>query len=130
MREVDPKVFGPGTWCVIHVLAIISEEDGDKQNYIKVIYRILHSLPCAVCRRHAVTYLDKNPIEENKEFEWSVNFHNSVNKRLKKPVVSLADARAMYDNLEILMTHKHTGKTCSLKVPNSDETGGCQDDSL
>lgn len=129
MKEVDPKVFGPGTWCVIHALAIISEEDSDKENYVKIMYRILHSLPCAVCRRHAVIYLDKNPIKENKEFEWSVNFHNSVNKRLKKPIVSMEDARAQYDNVEILL-HAAGGKTCSLKVPSSDAGEGCQDDKL
>lgn len=133
MREIDPKIVGPGTWNVIHVLALISEEEDDGEIYNRIVYRIVHSFPCAKCRRHAIKYLDKNPITVGDEFAWSVSFHNSVNKRLGKPLMSTEEARDLYTNVEILMKNEHTNSTCRIVSPGNGSGGEkseCEDGDL
>lgn len=126
MREIDPTVFGPGTWEVTHVLALISEQSGQKRDYqfySLFIYRMIHALPCAKCRRHAVRYLDRNPVPSTSGiFEWSVNFHNTVNQRLNKRLMPVAEARDLYENTEIVLQNKTTGATCKINGG-----GGCED---
>lgn len=134
MKEVDPKVFGPGTWNVIHRLAIASEDESASgipeacDDYGKVIYRIFYGLPCAKCRRHSLKYLEKHPIPTNnnkKVFMWSVEFHNAVNKRLKKPLMSEAEARPIYEKIDLLLTSKDAPHlSCRI------EGGGCEDEKL
>lgn len=127
MRELDPRIFGPGTWTVTHVLGLVSDESGksgDYKFYERYVFRMVHALPCAKCRRHAVKYINSNPVPKDKSmFEWSVNFHNTVNKRLKKPIVSLEDARKMYENTELVVQNDTSGATCSLNH-------GCEDSPL
>ena len=129
MREIDPQVFGPGSWTVSHVLAIVCDDSGtsdDFKFYTVFTYRMLHALPCSKCRAHAVRYLDKFPIpktsEEGSLFEWSVIFHNVVNKRLKKMLMSLEEARQIYSNTELVLKSKK-GTTCSIVSGST----GCED---
>jgi hypothetical protein len=127
MREIDPQVFGPGTWIVTHVLGLVSDESNDQQFYSLYIFRMVHALPCRKCRRHAVKYVDKFPVPTSKNegslFEWSVNFHNAVNKRLRKVLMTLDQAREIYRNTEVILSNESTKATCSLKV----EDESCQD---
>lgn len=139
MRELDPKVFGPGTWTVMHVLAIVCEESGtpeDHKAYCQIVHRIVHALPCSTCRKHAVQYLDDNQIPRSKDggslFTWSVAFHNAVNRKLKKPQMPLAEAYAIYSNTEVVLTNKETASTCTIGIASDSDSaaGGCQDASL
>lgn len=130
MREIDPTIFGPGTWTVSHVLSLVCDENSRKQDYkffALYAYRMIHALPCGECRKHAVIYLDKNPIPSSKIqgslFEWTVTFHNTVNKRLKKSIMSLAEARDLYENTEVVLLNKKQSSSCSLKT-------GCEDSAL
>lgn len=136
MREIDPKIFGPGTWIVLHVLAIVCDESAtpeDNKSYCQVAYRIIHALPCSKCRKHAVTYMDAHVIPKSKAegsiFEWTVAFHNAVNKKLKKPLMALEDARAIYSNTEVVLTNHDKSSTCKLTADDN-AAGGCEDKSL
>lgn len=122
MREVDPKVFGPGTWIVTHVLAMTCDKSKDQKEktFFKVyVERMIHALPCRTCRRHACAYLRINPLIDynGNLFEWTVKFHNSVNQRLGKPVVSLHDAYSFYENVEVILRDKQKQDSC--KIDNS-----------
>lgn len=135
LREIDPTISGPGTWIVIHVLALISDESGTKKDYefySLFIYRVVHNFPCSKCRSHAVKYLDKYPIPATKQsgslFEWSVIFHNVVNKRLKKKIMPLEEAREIYQNTEVVLNNSSTGATCSLQATAKE--GSCEDKPL
>lgn len=132
MKEHDPKIVGPGTWITAHVYCLVCDKSGRRRDYRECgnfIYRMIHAFPCRKCRRHAVKYLDKHPVPHNKEegslFEWSVTFHNAVNVRLKKPEMPLGQARAIYENTEVVLNDAHTGNTCSL---NGEST--CEDKPL
>jgi hypothetical protein len=41
-------------------------------------------LPCPGCQMHAASYLKEHPVDLARLFHWSVDFHNSVNKRTGK----------------------------------------------
>ena len=52
-----------------------------------------------VCHNHYLLFKLRNAIDfNNKEnfFNWTVNLHNDVNKRLGKPIMSLEDAKKLY----------------------------------
>ena len=60
-------------------------------------------LPCPECSAHANAYIQKRMPEmtrivsgRNELFKFYVDFHNEVNKRLRKPTVSYDKAYAMY----------------------------------
>lgn len=134
MREIDPKISGPGAWMVTHVLAMITDQSGHKKDYTRFslfVYRMIHAFPCRVCRRHAVRYLDNHPTPasraEGSAFEWSFTFHNTVNKRLGKKVLTLQEATPLYENTEVILNDKATGATCSL---NPSGESGCEDTPL
>lgn len=135
MREHDPKIVGPGTWITTHVYCLVCEKSGRKKDYAecgRFIYRMIHAFPCRKCRGHAVKYLDEHSVPKTKDegslFEWSVTFHNAVNKRLGKPEMPLEEAREIYENTEVVLNDTHTGETCSLN-PQSGESS-CDDQPL
>ena len=109
--------FGRGVWLSTHVLAIDSVNDMAIAFFIAWINKMVYRLPCPICVKHATDYLSKNPIEpyinyvnsygvRNGMFTWSWEFHNDVNIRLDKEVISFENAYNMYlpkytpDNVE------------------------------
>lgn len=79
------------TWIFLHTFA----EKINSEFFIKkkldclgLIKYVLYHLPCPVCTKHATGYLKKYNImicktkEDLKKYLW--NFHNDVNRRLKK----------------------------------------------
>lgn len=51
------------------------------------------------CVKDALAYIDNNPpVYDSPEswFEWTVRFHNAVNEKLKKPIIHIGQARAIW----------------------------------
>lgn len=105
----DPRIFGPPLWFSIHNFSAhypIEPSDSCRRNAMSFIRTIPYLIPCKECFLHAQSYISKysddDLIEITKTratlFEWSVNFHNFVNERLRKPNMSLNDAYNMYHN--------------------------------
>lgn len=113
----DPKYIGPGTWNTIHRYAFIVRLPSEQKNFIKFMKDICSGFPCTVCRGHCTEYIKNNPMEQyidvginiNGEtvilglFIWSWKFHNAVNARLKKPIMSWDTAYNLYSNTENLV---------------------------
>jgi hypothetical protein len=58
-------------------------------------------IPCVVCKEHFFSFLetanlDNATASRENLFEFFVSAHNSVNRRLRKPEMSLSDAKKMY----------------------------------
>lgn len=101
-----PETFGPGLWFSIHLLALNAEDANSKKYFIKYIQMLCDNIKCSKCKNHLIDYVEKNPpedcwgitpkIDEKTKctgmFYWSWKFHNAVNLRLDKPVITLADA--------------------------------------
>ena len=103
-------VWGPCVWYLFHTAAHHIKEDHPKfetvkNEFIAFSFRIATNLPCPECSQHATAYLSKiNPkmIRTKTDLKMLyINFHNAVNVRKGKPVFSLEDADAKYNNANV-----------------------------
>jgi len=103
----QPSIFGPGKWHDIHTFAKDSTTLEKKKNFVYKMNLIRDSLPCMECRNHCTDYIRNHPMEDyfyvqdesGKEiglFQWSWQFHNAVNLRLKKPQMTWKEAMDLY----------------------------------
>jgi hypothetical protein len=100
-----PQVFGPAMWFSFHVgsanlpkvLSPVSIE-----RIKSFINGIPEMVPCVECSEHARAFIERNKERINKfkfgddVFRFYVDFHNYVNERLNKPLVSYEKAYEMY----------------------------------
>lgn len=101
--EAIAKTFGPGFWWILHVDAYDAKTPGDIAYFLRRIRPRLESIPCKMCREHALQYIDRDPPERyvtqiDGLFDWSWRFHNYVNqsKKIPIPTITLAEAQALY----------------------------------
>ena len=99
----DPKYIGPGYWTSWHLKSLKAKKRNEKAEVSRNIVLDIANFPCLKCREHAKEYVRNHPLLEvvnNKNeislFEWTVNFHNTVNLRIGKDTYSLEDAMAMW----------------------------------
>jgi hypothetical protein len=102
----NPASFGPGIWYCIHRMARDATTEEKKIKFQEFIENIIVNLPCSTCTEHAVKYYSTNPldrywsIDENGTdiglFRWAWQFHNTVNARLNKPLVSWDSAKMLF----------------------------------
>jgi len=100
------KIWGPKYWLIIHCVSIqLKYKDARK-----ILDHIHLILPCGMCRNNAKRERPSIPketyVNKNKDilFEWSVKFHNIVNKSLGKKVLSykeIKNLRTYYLNRDI-----------------------------
>jgi hypothetical protein len=103
----DPSVWGQAFWFTLHNGASkypISAAPLVKNRMKAYILGIPYMLPCSVCKEHAIRYIEE--INDNlddmcsgreKLFSFFVDFHNDVNKRYNKPIVSVKEAYKIYN---------------------------------
>jgi hypothetical protein len=92
---MNNQLWGPITWTFFHVLIEKTQEDSIpyiKHILIHIITIICKSLPCPTCREHAsnllATYKHYGLLTtKDKLKRWLWEFHNVVNKKLKKTAV-------------------------------------------
>lgn len=103
---MDPNVWGKHMWSSIHFIALgypNTPSETDKKNYKQFFDNLYSVLPCHTCSEHLKqTLLSALPlhanhlVNTNTLFKWTVDLHNIVNKRLKKPTMGLHDATQLY----------------------------------
>ncbi len=117
----DPKYIGPGTWNVIHRNAFNARNNVQQLAFIQLMKDICYGFPCHVCKGHCTEYIKNHPMEDylnvpveiNGEklmlglFVWTWKFHNAVNARLKKPIMSWDTAYNLYLEKESLVCSKN-----------------------
>ena len=126
-NNTNPKYIGPGTWNVIHTLAYNATTKESKQAFIKHMNIICKQFPCETCREHCKTYLKENPMIEYMDvvtegkplglFTWTWQFHNAVNHRIGKPILSWEIALHIYSQFK---SEKSDG-VCSLECSDPDK---------
>lgn len=94
---IKPELWGPGMWHNLHMIAStypVKPTKQDKEQYFNFIVSLGNILPCGECRdnfKHEIIKLDfgMNSLSNQESFfKFVFNLHNSVNKRLKKPVIT------------------------------------------
>ena len=119
--NTDPKYIGPGTWDVIHRKSFKATNKSDQLRFIEFIKDVCYGFPCTVCKGHCTEYIKNHPPEEYLDvlvdikgekialgmFIWGWKFHNSVNARTKKPIMSWDTAYNLYSQVESLVCSKN-----------------------
>lgn len=97
--------WGSQLWLSIHTVALSAPAvmtSADAERYAAFYEQdVPNAVPCKECVQHYRRMLAQQPVRPHLTgnmplFEWTVQMHNTVNKRLGKPVVSLQRALAMY----------------------------------
>lgn len=116
----DPKYVGPGAWNTIHRMAFNAQNSTSQFAFISFMKETCHGFPCTVCRGHCTDYIKNYPMEDYLNtmvemgsqklslgmFIWSWRFHNAVNARLKKPMMSWDTAYNLYAEKDGLVCSK------------------------
>lgn len=105
MTAISIVKLGPGLWFSIHFQAVRAVDPEGKMQFTQFINQLLINFPCTSCVEHFRSFLSANPLinywhVERGLFKWSVKFHNSVNEKLGKAVMSYSDALNTYHNSE------------------------------
>lgn len=108
--RTDPKYIGPGTWDTLTRLAVKAITNKLEKEFKREMTETCENFPCHICAGHCKKYIEENPIEKNYGkfiivdgkkfmigmFMWIWKFHNAVNARLNKNIMSWDTAYNMY----------------------------------
>jgi len=101
----SPEVFGPAFWFSFHTGAAHLPENLSPISASRIrafINGIPELVPCTDCSEHSRAFIEENKARINNfrrgddVFRFYVDFHNYVNLRLGKPLVSYEKAYEMY----------------------------------
>jgi hypothetical protein len=106
-NSAAPDIFGPPVWFTLHNGAAHLPQDISPISMSR-IKGFIDGIPdmlvaCSACSEHARTFIENNRGRINSMksgddvFNFYVDFHNYVNQRLGKPLMSYADARKLYN---------------------------------
>lgn len=95
----SPDLWGPSMWFMVHLVAATyptAPTAADKANYAAFFKSLQHVLPCPGCAVGYRTIITTEPTKMNARifasrqalFKWTVDVHNRVNAKLKKPIHS------------------------------------------
>jgi hypothetical protein len=90
---MDPGTWGPYAWKTLHAIAAHCDTANERDIFVKYVESLKDALPCKTCRAHMTEYLKDHPIPVDSFFRYTVDFHNAVNRRLNKDILSEDEAR-------------------------------------
>ena len=94
--------WGPIAWDWLHKLAINYSDNPTKKDARDIIFlfwNYIYGIPCVTCRAHAYAYTQKFPpiFNNSNTFQtWAWIFHNNVNSRLGKSIISIDEYQKIY----------------------------------
>jgi len=100
MNNIDTDLWGKHMWRSIHYICLgypTNPTMDDKQRYSEHLTSLQYVLPCILCREHFADELKKFPLTDNvmrtrdSLLNWSILVHNSVNRRLGKPLYNISN---------------------------------------
>lgn len=107
-NTADPTVWGPAYWFTLHNSAKHYPEKPSPIVRERIKGRILaipYEIPCPSCKSHALAFIEKHKdrledIVSSRQnlFNFYVDFHNQVNARHNKPIISYQEAWNLYAN--------------------------------
>lgn len=102
--NLEPSIWGPHYWATFHFISSTYDDNPNlsvqttMKNFIQSIPVFL---PCKECQDHAFNFINESNLNKavssrRNLFTFFFNFHNKVNERLNKPLMSIHDALKMY----------------------------------
>ena len=108
---MQKSVWGPATWKLIHCIPIKANKNikPEEFNELKqILTRIMSNLPCPYCTSHAISYLSTTNYKSiqnlNDLILYLFNFHNSVNIRINKPLITFEEHNTIYNDMNLVNT--------------------------
>ena len=103
---MDPTIWGPKLWFMIHTIALNYPDNPtyqDRRSYEEFYNSLKYVIPCEKCRIHYTQRLKRMPIinhldNSNTLFKYTVDLHNQVNKSLNKKIYSYQEVMKIYEN--------------------------------
>ena len=110
--NIDPTIWGPHLWATIHTLALKADADLEIMAFGNFLNSLHFLLPCNACKHDYSKYASANgyPVL-GQAFEWTVHFHNSVNRKLGKETFSVEQARSHWFSDSCSYSCKQTKQT-------------------
>jgi hypothetical protein len=110
------SLWGPSAWTFLHAVSFAYPEDPSpehKEAALNLFSSLQLLLPCGDCCSHYCSTFQRKDLfahldSKNSFSKWLVEFHNQVNRRLKKAEYSYEQAKAYYLNDEA---------TCAIQSP-------------
>tara|TARA_B100001027_G_C16191593_1_gene296296 strand:+ start:442 stop:888 length:447 start_codon:yes stop_codon:yes gene_type:complete len=101
---MDPKVWGPKLWFVIHTIALNYPDNpsyDQKRIHEDFFNNLVFLIPCDKCRIHYRQHINNNPVVNHLKnsdtlFRYTIDLHNEVNKTLNKRLYSYDEAVKFY----------------------------------
>lgn len=101
---MDPTVWGPKLWFVIHTFALNYPDNPTYENkrvMEEFFNNLKHSIPCNKCKIHYTQRLERNPIINHLDskqslFKYTIDLHNQVNKSLGKKIYTYDEVVQIY----------------------------------
>lgn len=115
----NPEKVGTGVWFFLHLKSRHANDDASIQDFLKDFELTIKHFPCLKCRKHAYEYIrDNNPLtyvnytyDDGQGpvrlgmFRYIWEFHNTVNSKSGKPLISWEDALKIFSSPENICTH-------------------------
>jgi len=105
MLDLRPKSqWGTHLWAYIHTITVIDYANCEytTNKAIEILKNIKNIIQCPKCVILYEQHLEKlnsvNPSEPMVLFQWSVEVHNAVNRKLNKPEISYDQAVEIWCN--------------------------------
>lgn len=95
-KIIPPTVNGAdaGAWRTWHIMALDGKLTKD------MIQSLVNRIGCGTCRTHARAYTSKVEFvdgwDRDRKFQWTVDFHNHVNRTLGKSIIKFEDAKRIW----------------------------------
>jgi hypothetical protein len=105
-NTANPDIWGPAFWFTVHNGASkypIKASPIVSERMKAFILGMPVMIPCQTCKEHATSFIEAKYADlddicstRQKVFGFFVDFHNKVNKRYNKPILSYDDAYKLY----------------------------------
>lgn len=95
------KEYGRLCWRRIHQSAGKVRTHEHLIDFNEMMIKLSQEYECSLCRKHITEYLNINglPSNVNQVLDWTIDFHNIVNRRLGKEIIPNEEARLMWLSL-------------------------------
>lgn len=99
----NPAIWGSQAWRKFHTKALYYPDNPTPQDrhQIRNFYEreFYSEIPCDTCRTSYIQFIRQHPIRSNSRtelFNWSIDIHNMVNKKLNKKQITYTEAYAIW----------------------------------